>query len=106
MAKRPKQDELGGMKGPGVATAIHKDINRLADKLEELLDQRSETSEEITKVRGNLIDKMKEEELSKYRYRDHLVEYKPGKDKVTIKTIRGDVTSQDGDGTGEEPPVE
>jgi len=91
MPKRPEPTELG-LKGPGVEAVVHRDINRLADKFDDLLEQRSTLSEQITQTEKSLMEKMKEHKLTKYRYRDQLVEFKAGKDHVKIKTVKGDVT--------------
>lgn len=101
---RPKQSELP-VEGPGVSVPRVAAIDRLADELDELLDDRSSISEKVTKIEGKLIEKMEEHGLKKYKYRDREVIYKPGKIHVKIKAVKA--AGKDGDSsTSEEPPVE
>lgn len=102
---RPKQDEMP-ISGPGVDVPRHKDIDRLADKFVDLLDERSTLSTEIGQTEAKLKEKLKEKGLTKYRYRDQEVVYKPGKDHVKIKTIKADSTGNGQAELGEEPPTE
>jgi len=84
---RAKQEEMP-IEGPGVSLPRFKDIDRLADQFHDKLEERATISEEITKIEGRLIDKMKEHELTHYRYRDQEVIYKPGKVHVKVKAVK------------------
>ena len=90
-----------GFQGPGVAPERHKDIDRLADKFCELLEERSGLSESIGKTEDAIKEKMKEKGLTRYQYRDQEVVYKPGIDHIKVKTVK--VKAGEGDG---EPPTE
>jgi hypothetical protein len=92
---RPEPGELG-LKGQGVEAVVHKDINRLADKFEDLLTQRASLSEQIGDTETALMEKMKEKGLEKYRYRDQMVTFKPGKDHIKIKTVKADSGKSNG----------
>jgi hypothetical protein len=98
---KPKQDDLGGMTGPGVEQPRHRDLDRLADKYDDLLENRAEISTSIGETEKQILDKMKEKGLTKYRYRDQVVEFKPGKDHIKIKTVKAD-SSGNGEAESEE----
>lgn len=95
MPRKPEQTDLGGMTGPGVEEVRHKDIDRLADEFEDLLTERSGLTEQIRKVEDRIMEKMKEKELTCYRYRDRQVVYKPGHDHIKVKTVRTDTVEPD-----------
>lgn len=99
---RTEQEDLGGMTGPGVEQPRHKDIDRLADKFEDLLEQRSGMTEQLRKTEDSIMEKMKEKGLTSYRYRDRQVVYKPGHDHIKIKSVRTDTVSTNGGGDTEE----
>lgn len=87
------------IEGPGVSLPRFKDIDRIADQFHDLLEERATLSESITKTEAKLIEKMQEHDLTKYRYRDQEVVYKPGKIHVKIKAVKSA-------GVETEPPTE
>lgn len=91
------------MEGPGVSPVRYKDLDRLSDQFQDKKEERSEMSEEITKLEQRICDKMQEYNLTKYRYRDQEVIYKPGKIHIKIKTVKAEGATANGDS---EPPTE
>ena len=85
------------MEGPGVALPKHKDLDRLGDKYKTLLEQRAETSTEITKVEGRIADAMSEKGLTRYVYSDQEMILKPGKTHIRIKTIKAEGVEANGE---------
>lgn len=90
------------MEGPGVSLPKHPDIDRLADKLDGLLEDRSEISTKITDAEGRLIEKMEEHGLQKYRYRDKEVIYKPGKKHAKVKCVKAEGAENSDETSGTE----
>lgn len=101
---RPKQEEMP-IEGPGVSTPRVAAIDRLADKLEEILDQKSDLASQVTKTEGKIIELMEENGLKKYKYRDREVIYKPGKIHVKLKTVKAEGKAPN-TATDAEPPTE
>lgn len=95
------------IEGPGISVPKIASIDRLADELEEVLDEKSSLAEKVTKIEGKIIEKMEEHGLKKYRYRDREVIYKPGKIHVKLKSVKA--AGKDGDASSsgaDEPPTE
>ena len=102
MPRRAKQDELG-ISGPGVSPVVHKDIDRLADQLHDVLEEKSELATEVTKLTGKIVEKMNEYQITKYKFRDQEVIIEGGKVKVKLKTVKSE--NPESDGEAEEPPL-
>lgn len=83
-----KQEEFETLSGPGVAPVRFKDIDRAADALHDLLEQRATLSENITAAEKKVLDKMDEHGLTAYQYRDQEVKVEPGKIHVKIKSVK------------------
>lgn len=104
MAKRPEQSEIP-MEGPGVSPVRYKDLDRLSDQFQDKKEERSLMSEEITKIEQLICDKMQEYGLTKYRYRDQEVIYKPGKIHIKIKTVKAEGAEANGVDDSEDVPT-
>jgi len=94
---RSKQNELPALEGEGVAAVRWKDIDAAADKYVDIRDERMKQTQKEVEARGKLIEKMREHGLSTYRYGDHEVELKSGKDGVKVKCIDGTETEEEED---------
>lgn len=84
----PKRQEELEISGPGVAPQRFKDIDRAADSLQDLLEQRAKLSEGITAAEKKVLERMDEHQLTTYKYRDQEVKVDPGKIHVKIKTVK------------------
>lgn len=94
---KPVQSEIP-IEGPGVSVPRFKDIDRLADQYREKLEESATIAGEKTKLEKRLIDAMQEHGLTKYKYRDQEVIYKPGIVHVKIKAVKAE-------GSRDEPPT-
>lgn len=99
---RARQSEMP-IEGPGVSVPRIAAIDRLADQLDDVLEEKATLATKVTELEGKLIEKMEEHGLKKYRYRDREVIYKPGKIHVKLKTVKNEGKDSEG---GEEPPTE
>lgn len=91
------------MQGPGVEVPKFKDIDRLADRFETKLEERSKISEDITELEKKIAEAMETHGITKYRYRDQEVILKTGKTHVKIKTVKSEgVDPEDGELSGTE----
>lgn len=91
------------MQGPGVEVPKFKDIDRLADRFETKLEERSKISEDITELEKKIAEAMETHGITKYRYRDQEVILKTGKTHVKIKTVKSEgVAPEDGELSGTE----
>lgn len=86
----PKPQDLPHMEGPGVAQLKIKELDRLGDKMDELLEERAKLSGQITKVEGQMADIMQERGITKYHWSDKVMEIKVGKVHVKVKTVRSE----------------
>jgi hypothetical protein len=99
MARKPKNPDLPGVSGPGVAPVRIKAIDRLAAIYADARDQRIEASGPEIKAKKNLIAVLHEHEkeigrdgegILRYEYDDVLVTLSPGDDKLTVRKAHGD----------------
>jgi hypothetical protein len=99
---RPKQDDLGGMTGAGVAPVKIKKLDNLGDKFIDLRDSKADLATQITACEKGIIELMKENGLTSYAFSDQIIELKEASTHVKVKTIKV------GEGTGgdEEPETE
>lgn len=86
--QKAEPQELPAMTGPGVEQPKFKDIDRAADSLHDLLEERAKISENITSHEKKVAEKMGEHGLTRYVYRDQEVILKPGKTHIKIKTVK------------------
>lgn len=82
---RPKQEEIP-MTGEGVAPKRIKELDVLGDKYVEVRDKRMEWTEKEQVAKANLIAKMEELKISKYRYGDHEIDL-TSKSNVKVKNV-------------------
>ena len=87
---KPEQTDALEEGGPGVGVQKDKKLDALADKFSELVEERAGVSENITKVEGQIIDRMKEIGVKVYKYADRVVKIKDGKAHVKIKTVKAE----------------
>ena len=87
---RPQVQDLPEMTGPGVAPLKIKELDRLGDKMNDLLEERSKISASITKVEGQMAEIMEERGLKKYHWSDKVMEIKTGKVHVKVKVVRSE----------------
>jgi len=104
VATRPKQADFP-MTGKGVEAPKFKDVDRLADKLTELRDDRATLSTQIGDTERRLMEAMKGHELTTYFYSDRKVEYKEGVAHVKIKTVKADSKGSDNGSDSEDVPT-
>lgn len=90
MAKRPKEEDLPGVEGPGVAPVKDKRLEGLADDFVEDRDAKSELAEKMTATEAKIIDRMLELNIREFKYADKVVRIKPNKTHVSVKTVTND----------------
>ena len=62
------------MEGEGVAPLKIKELDRLGDKMDDLLEERGKLSGQITKVEGQMAEIMQERGIQKYHWADKVME--------------------------------
>ena len=87
---RPKVQELPNFVGEGITAPKDKKLDALADQFVDLRDSKAEIAEQITQVEKNIIDRMVELKLEKYRYADREVTIKYGKAHVKTKEVKNE----------------
>lgn len=93
----PKIQELPGVEGPGVSPLKIKELDRLGDKMNDLLEERGKISANVTKVEGQMAEIMQERGIAKYHWADKVMEIKQGKVHVKVKTVRSEGVETDED---------
>ena len=86
----PKIQDLPNMTGEGVAPLKIKELDRLGDKMNDLLEERSKLSAQVTKVEGQMADIMNERGILKYHWSDKVMEIKQGKLHVKVKVVKAE----------------
>lgn len=76
------------MTGPGVELPRFKDIDALADKFEDKLEDLASVKEKLTEFEQKIADAMIDHGVTTYSYRDRVVTLKAGKTRVKIKTVK------------------
>lgn len=87
---KDKPQDLPHMEGPGVAPLKIKELDRLGDKMNDLLEERGKISANVTKVEGQMAEIMQERGIAKYHWSDKVMEIKQGKVHVKVKTVRAE----------------
>lgn len=91
----PKIQELPGVEGPGVSPLKIKELDRLGDKMNDLLEERSKLSGNVTKLEGQMAEIMQERGITKYHWSDKVMEIKTGKIHIKVKTVRAEGVESD-----------
>src|SRR5260370_1083147 len=94
---RPKQSDLGGIEGEGVAPVRHKDLDKFRDQLEDLQDRRASLTEKITTLEKRTLERMTELGINRYRFGEKEMLIKPGNPHVKIKQVRVGSGGSDGE---------
>lgn len=97
MSKKQKieQTEMP-IEGPGVSAVKDNKLHSLGRKFKDLRDARSETTEKITETEIAIKNRMRELGIRLYRLDDQIMEIKPGKAHVKIKTVKNDGADDEG----------
>ena len=103
MAKKPKEQDLPGVEGPGVSPVKIPSIARLADAYVEVRDERMElTREEVKKKRALAAEMHKHEDklrdpdgVLRYDHGGIMVMISPGDEKLTVKSPRSASVEED-----------
>ena len=95
--KKPKQEELPAMEGPGVAPVKIPAIDKLAEKYKQARDRRLEESKPERDAKTKLIGAIHKHKAEIgadnngeviYRYEDTVVILKPGKEELKVKELK------------------
>lgn len=81
----PKAQDLPGVEGPGISTPKFRDIDRLADKYVEALDEATSLKTTMEDLETDIIAKMEEHHLALYKFSDRKIILKAGKTRIKIK---------------------
>lgn len=90
MSIRPKQDDLGGIEGPGVSKPKFRDIDKLADRYIEHLDEMTGLKTTLEELELSILGKMEEHGLSIYTFSDRQITIKAGKTRINIKPYKSE----------------
>lgn len=94
----PRQSEtqdLPAMEGPGVAPVRIKELDRLGDKMTEMLEDRAAISEKVSDTEKKMAEIMAERGITKYKWSDKEMLIKIGATHVKVKTVRNEGVSGD-----------
>jgi len=96
MPRKEEVQELPAMEGPGVERLKIKELDRLGDKFNDLLEERSELTGEIKKVENKMAEVMAEKGISKYHWSDKVMEIKIGATHIKVKVVKNEGVEANG----------
>ena len=95
----PRNIDLPGIEGPGVALPRFKDLDAATEEYVNVRNRRMALTEEEVAAKEALATLMHEHGLTVYRYDDYKVVILPGKENIKVKNAADDTTTVDAGGS-------